>query len=154
MKKSSKIILATVMVIGVSGAAVGFGKHHFSNMPLSEKAEMINQRVGDKLELNDLQKDHFSQLTGRVSELMQQAKAERPDKKELINQFLNDQPLDQNALLQKLNDKTQLVNQYAPEVVALLAKFTDSLTTEQKEEVKEMLVKRGRFGGRQGFGSH
>ncbi len=67
-----------------------------------------------------------------------------------MDELLSDTPVDQAALLQRINDKTAQVNENAPELVARLATFVDSLDAEQKDEVKQMLERRGRHG----FGRH
>lgn len=143
MKKRSKIILASVLAIGVTSGVFAFGSHHhFSNMSVQEKAEMINYRISRKLDLNSEQEVNLELLTGRVSELMQQVHENKKSHVDQIGEFLTEEPLDQTALLEKISNKTTLVNQHAPEMVGLLAGFVDSLDNEQKQEIKRMIEKR------------
>lgn len=147
MNKTSKIILASILVLTTTSAVFAFGKHHYSHQPFSEKAEKINKRVSSKLELNNAQQAKLTQLTDQVSDILQQQKPlMKPSK--MLGEFISDQPLDQTALLNRINQKTALVNQHAPEVVALFAGFVDSLDSEQKAKMKKMLLKhRGHKGG-------
>lgn len=156
MKKSSKIILASVLVVGVAGGAFAFGSHHyFSSMTVQEKSEMFSYHISRKLDLNTQQELELEALTGRISEVMQQVKDNRQKRQELLDDLLiTEGPLDQAALLQRINSKTDMVNEKAPEMVALIAGFVDSLDTDQKQELKEMIKTRSghSFGHR--FGRH
>lgn len=153
MKKSSKIVLATVLSVGVAGGVFAFGAHHhFSNMTAQEKAEMISDRIDRKLDLNDVQKQNLDVLTFHIADLMQQVREGRQTRFEMVNEVLSDGPVDQAALLQKITDKTALVNANAPDVVTKLAGFIDSLDAEQKAEIRQMIESRRghRFGPRHG----
>ncbi len=139
MKTSSKIILTTVITLGITSGVFAFGAHKFSNMSMQDKVEMVNERVASKLDLDQAQQNNFNAMSSKMVTLMQQAKSQSGDHKAMIKGLISEQPLDQAALLERINTKTSLVNQHAPEMVALLATFVDSLKTEQKEELKEMI---------------
>ncbi|MBT3204864.1 MAG: hypothetical protein HOM14_20590 [Gammaproteobacteria bacterium] len=149
MKKSSKIIIVSVLTLGLAGGAFAFGSHHyFSSMSMHEKAEMFEGHVSKRLDLNDVQQDKLGQLTDRITTIMQQVKQERQDHEQFLQQLITDQPLDQTELLSKINQKTAMINDNAPEMVGLLASFVDSLDAEQKAKIKGMIEKRKghRFG--------
>jgi Spy/CpxP family protein refolding chaperone len=148
MKKSSKIILASVVVVAVSGSVFAYGaRHHFENMSMQEKAEMFNYHISRKLDLNTEQEIKLESLSSRFAEIMQQVRQQKSERSQFIEDMLADGPLDQAAILQKINEKTELVNQNAPEVVALMAQFIDSLDSAQKQELGEMIQHRGGHGG-------
>ena len=152
MTKISKIILVTVAVVGISGTVMAFGgKQYCKNMNAEDKADMINYKVSRKLDLNSEQEVYLESLTGRMVELAEQAREDRETRQQWIEGLIGDQPFDQSALVQKVNEKTDLVKQNAPEVITLLGQFIDSLDSEQKAELKELISKRGGFAGR-GFG--
>jgi Spy/CpxP family protein refolding chaperone len=152
MKKSSKIIIASVVILGISGSVLAFGaKHHFENMSMQEKAEMFNNHISRKLDLNTEQEVKLESLSSRFAEIIQQVKQQKEDRAQFIEQMLGEGPMDQTALLQKISDKTNMVNQNAPEMVALIAQFVNSLDAEQKAELKEMIEKRV---GHRGFRGH
>ncbi len=141
MKTSSKIILTVVATLGITGGVFAFGAHSFSNMSMNDKAEMISQKVTSKLNLNEEQQANLRALSARVVTLVQQAKSQSEDKnhKAMLQGLISDEPLDQAALLQRINKKTSMVNEYAPEMVTLLANFVDSLDNDQKAELKEVI---------------
>jgi hypothetical protein len=156
MKKSSKIIIASVVILLISGSVLAFGaKHHFENLSMKEKADMFNYHISRKLDLNTEQEIKLESLSSRLAEIMQQVKQQREGRSVFIEQIVNEGPMDQSVLLQKITEKTDMVNQNAPEIVALIAQFVDSLDAEQKTELKEMIEKRGAYKGFTGhFGHH
>jgi Spy/CpxP family protein refolding chaperone len=148
MKRSYKIILTSLMVVGISGTVFAFGaRHHCTNANAEEKAEMFTYHISRKLDLNSEQEVHLEQLAQRAAQVMQEVREARGQRVEMVAEFLTDQPLDQSALLQKITDKTTRVNQLAPEMVGLLAQFVDSLDAGQKAELRELISKRRGFGG-------
>lgn len=152
MKKSNKIIIASVVILGISGSVLAFGaKHHFENMSMQEKADMFNYHISRKLDLNSEQEIKLESLSSRFAEIMQQVKQQKEDRSLFIEQIVSEGPMDQTVLLQKITEKTEMVNQNAPEMVALIAQFVDSLDSEQKTDLKKMIEKRG---GHRGFSGH
>ncbi len=152
MKKFSKIIIVSALTLGLAGGAFAFGSHHyFLSMSMQEKADMFSDHVSKRLDLNVVQEDKLDQLTGRVATIMQQVKQNRESHQQFLDQLITDQPLDQAELLAKINQKTAVVNDNAPEMVGLLAEFVDSLNADQKAEIKDMIEKRrGHRSGRNG----
>lgn len=143
MQKRTKIIIASVLTLGISGAVFGFGAHHhFSHMSLHEKSEMISDRISRKLDLDELQRDNLERFTAHMATVMQQLREDQSMRDQLIETVISDQPVDQAAILGKIQQKTELLNQQAPETVALLASFMDSLSNEQKQTMKKMIEKR------------
>lgn len=155
MKTSSKILIASVLVVVVGGTALAFGgRHHLNHMSAEEKADMISYYASRKLDLNTEQELKLETLTQRVAEIAQQLREDRSTRQQWLEDMINDGPLDQAALLQKISSKTETVNQNAPEVVGLIAEFVDSLEPGQKDRLKELIAHRGgrHHGGRWGYG--
>ena len=143
MQKRSKYLIAVVLALGISGTVFGFGAHHhFSQMSLQDKSEMVQLRISQKLDLDDVQQAKLSELTSHMAGLIKQLREEPSLRDQLADKVLSDQPVDQAAILGKIQQKTELVNQQAPQTVALLANFMDSLNSEQKQRLKRMLEKR------------
>ena len=150
MKKSSKIIIVSILTLGLAGGAFAYGSHHyFSSMSMQEKADMLGNHISKKLDLNEVQEDKLDQLTGRIVSLVQQVKQEQQSDHQILDELLTGQTLDQTAILSRINQKTAMVNDHAPEMVGLFAGFIDSLDAEQKADLKQMIEKRrGQKGGR------
>ena len=72
-------------------------------------------------------------------ELRQQVREDHAGQKDYMLDLLAAPTLDQQEVFNIVADKTQLVNDKAPEVIAKVARFTDSLNAEQKDELMETL---------------
>lgn len=142
MKKSSKIILTVLLVAASSSAVYAFGGRGHMNMSPAEKAEYLTEKVTKKLALDNQQKQNLSELTSQFVEIMTDARASKQAHMQEIQQILSEPSLDQNRLLQLVQEKTQLVNDRAPGVIASLGKFLDSLNLEQKQELRSMIQHR------------
>ena len=148
MKKSSKMIIVAVLSATVIGAGVtAYAKRSGFCMDCSpqEKAARLVEKVGDRLDLNQEQSARLNDLAQHLLQLRQEVWDERKQGKDLLLALLAEPTLDQQQVLALVSEKTQLVNDTAPEVVAKVAEFTDSLTAEQKQELVDKLSKQRRF---------
>ena len=155
MKRSSKIIIASLMALGVSGAVLAYGAHHHCKHASAEdRAATVNHHLSRKLDLNSEQEVHLQALTLRAAEIIEEVRNERDTRQQMIDELLSDETFDQNMLLQKISEKTDLVNRNAPEMVALIGQFVDSLDSEQRAELNSMLSeRRGLRGWRHRYGN-
>ncbi|MFT5220337.1 MAG: Spy/CpxP family protein refolding chaperone [Planctomycetota bacterium] len=139
MKRSTKIIAATVLIAATSSAVFAYGKQGHWNMNEQEKAEFIVERVSKKLDLNEVQSLSFSELTDTVLAIIVEGRDSKEDHLQMVKDLLQEPVLDQAKVLQIVQQKTQMVNDKAPAVVASLAGFLDTLGPEQKNNLQQML---------------
>ena len=142
MKISTRIITAVLLVAGSSGAVYAFSKHSDWGMSADEKVEFISDRVTDKLDLDDLQRQNFTELAALVADTLQEVKPTREQGFDEITSLLQEPSFDQARALEMIQQKTQLVNEKAPLVITSLAGFLDSLSMEQKQELQEFIQHR------------
>lgn len=142
MKKSTKIIIAAITALGLSGGVFAYGKHNSWKMTPEDKAEFVIERVTDKLELNEAQQANLKVLADDMIQLMTEVRAGHEEHKSRIQNLIAEPVLDQTKALQMIQDKTQQINDRAPAVLASLASFLDSLNGEQKAELQEFMGKR------------
>jgi Spy/CpxP family protein refolding chaperone len=151
MTKRKKIILASVLsVLTLGGFAAyagagehcGFGMHGFNS---EKRADFMVKRMTHKLDLNEAQ---VTNLTG-VQQLFSQHFKENKTKKggELLS-LLDAPSLNQAQALHIMQNRGEERKAKAPEVIAAIAQFTDSLSNEQRAQLKEMLQ---HFSRRAGF---
>ncbi len=149
MTKTKKFIIGTLFsVVTLGGLVAVAGPGHlgkFGGMN-AEKAERIVERVSSKLELNDLQKQNLVSLKDTVLELKAKNKPQM-DRKAFIQSLLAKPVLDETAILAKIQERTNMMNQVSPQVVTALANFTNSLSDEQRAKMSKMTEK---FGKRRG----
>ncbi len=142
MKKSTKIIMASLMALGISGGVFAYGAHNHWGMSADEKAEFITERVTKKLDLNEAQQQNLHLLATDMLQLMEEVKSGREAHMNQIQQMLADPVLDQSAAVKMIQDKTQAINDRAPATIASLAMFLDSLNPEQKSELQSFVTER------------
>lgn len=142
MKFSTKVITAVLLIAGSSGAVYAFSKHNDWGMTPQEKVEFVTERVARKLELNGQQQQNFAALADTVVELMMEAKATRQDHVVEIGELLQEPSFNQARALELVQRKTQVINDKAPQVVASLAVFLDSLDAEQKQQLQAFMQHR------------
>ena len=128
MKLSTRIITAVLLVAGSSGAVYAFGKHGDWGMTRAEKIEFISDRVTRKLELDDSQRAHFEQLAQLVADVMREV---RPSREQRARE-----------LAELVRERTSLIDAKAPEVIARLAVFLDSLSPEQRGQLQQFIEHR------------
>jgi len=149
MTKTKKFIIGTlfsVVTLGGLVAVAGPGHHGKFGGMNAEKAEKIVQRVSSKLELNELQKQNLVSLKDTVLELKAKNKPQM-DRKAFVQSLLAKPVLDESAILAKIQERTNMMNQVSPQVVTALANFTNSLSDEQRAKISKMTEK---FGKRRG----
>ena len=137
MKKSTKIIALTVLTLGVTSGVFAYGAHSSWKMSPEKKAEYVTDMITENLELNVMQQENLKALSVTVLDIMQEVRTNRGEHKELVQQLLSDPTMDQVKALQVVQQKTQMINDKAPKVIASIAGFLDSLDGEQKRELRE-----------------
>ncbi len=154
MKRSSKIILGVVVALGLAGAVTAkqFCQHGpGGHGPWKHSQKMVNH-LSEELELNDTQHDALTQLKDEMMQGFKTMRPMRPD--EGMIKGLLGAKFDQAGALALVNERTQKVEQTAPQMIQSVASFYDSLNPEQQAKVSELvehrLSARGRHGRRHG----
>lgn len=142
MKLSTRIITAVLLVVGSSGVVYAFSKHGDWGMSSAEKVEFVSERVSKKLGLDELQRQNFDQLAQTVVEIMQEVKPSREQHINEISELLQEPGFDQARALQMVQQKTRLIDEKAPQVIASLGIFLDSLSAEQRQQLQELMKHR------------
>ena len=151
MKRSTKIISAVVLTLGVAGGATAYAKNKFGS-PEKRATHMVNY-ISDELSLDATQEQHLVALKDQLL-VAKNVMAERwGDTRDEVDALLAADSFDQSLALEMISARTQAIETIAPETVAALGQFLDSLNPEQKAEVVEFMNERGR-GHRRMWGRH
>ena len=118
------------------GAASGCGHRHASP---EQRADHIVEKIKDKLDLNEEQTSKLVIAKNEILRIRQEMKAQKTQTRTDIFEMLEQPKLDQNRILSMVKDKTQAVNEKAPEIVVAVAGFYDSLTPEQQKTLREKI---------------
>ncbi len=139
MKKSTKIVIAALTALGLSGGVFAFGKHNHWRMDPEDRAEFVIQKATKKLDLNETQQQNLKVLASDMLALMKEMRDSREMHMQEVQQMLAEPVLDQNKALQLIQQKTQAINDRAPAVIASLGLFLDSLSGDQKAELQSFM---------------
>ncbi len=139
MKKSTKIVIGTVLTLGVVGGVAAFGGHERG----WHRGEHMISHVRSELDLSAEQTAALEALRDQIVGIRDSVRAERGSHRQQMLALISGTTLDQQQALQLVQAKTETVNAHAPEVIAALAAFYDGLTAEQQAKVREHLQSRG-----------
>lgn len=144
MKKSTKIIIAAALSVGLVGGATAYGKHRFGNH--GARIDYMVERVSDKLDLDSSQEQLLSALADELDATHQRMHdGLTPARSEML-ELIDAESFDQARALEMINAKTAEVNASAPVVLSALGNFLDSLNVEQKKQVQQFMEKKGKRG--------
>ncbi|MEM7259850.1 MAG: Spy/CpxP family protein refolding chaperone [Pseudomonadota bacterium] len=145
MKRTTKIITAVALTIGIAGGAAAYGKHQFGSM--EKRADKIAGYIAYELELDETQKQALDVLKTQMVSARETVKGDRAEMKAEAMALLNAESFDRAAALDMVNSKVAMVNEQAPDMVNALGDFLDTLNAEQKAEIAEFVEEhRGRHG--------
>lgn len=138
------IISGVISIVTLGGLIACTGPSHHEGF--AKKGEFIAKR----LDLNEDQKQKMDNLFATIKAEIEEHKGTSP--KQQIIALLDKPELNQKEALAILKQRTNKIQESAPEVVNSIAEFTNSLNDEQRAKIQELLAKdrpnRGFFGGR------
>ncbi|MDH3712399.1 MAG: Spy/CpxP family protein refolding chaperone [Gammaproteobacteria bacterium] len=142
MKKSTKIVTATLLTLGVAGGVAAYkGDGRFSQRGWHHGEHFISH-LREELDLTPEQTEALQAIRDQIWDIRQNVKQERDAQKQAFLALIEGEVLDQSQALELVTQKTELVAQYAPQVIASVAKFYDGLSQEQQAEVREHIGRR------------
>jgi len=147
MKKVTKVVLVTLASVGVVGGAAayagskggcGFGYGHSGHRMGGHMVE----RMSDRMDLSADQEDKLDNVFDEMRQMRRDVMRDRKDNMQEIVSLLDAPNLDQGKAMAMFNDKADAIKQHAPEIVAAMAEFSDSLKPEQKQQIRQMMEQR------------
>lgn len=143
MKRSTKVITAVVLTFGIAGGAVAYGKAKWGDPEM--RAKHVVSYISEELELDAAQSDKLAALKDQVLTTGKQMRSEMKPVRGDLSSLIAAETFDQAKALEMINSKTARINENAPDVIAAMGEFLDSLNADQKAEVLEFMEhKRGR----------
>lgn len=143
MRKSNKIVIAGLLSASLLGGvalahnrSVGFmGPGHFGG----PHGGHFIEHFGDQLDLSVDQEAKLDALMEMMHKMRRDTRKDRHENKKQMAALLESPTLDQQKALELFTQNLEKMEQRAAEVIAAIAAFTDPLTSEQKEQIKEWL---------------
>lgn len=152
MKLSGRIALATLLILGSSGALYALAKHGDWRMTPDEKIEFVGDRVTNKLDLDAHQRQKFDELANLVAQMMGEVRGTRAQHAREVTALFDDPSFNQVRALEMIETKTRQINEKAPLAIASLAAFLDSLSAEQRAELRAYVERHHDHDGHRHFG--
>jgi len=129
------------LIIGVSIATLLAGASVFAGRANHNHSERIIERVSDRLDLNEGQRSDLEQLHSELREMHTLLHGDREELTQELQQMLNLASFDQSAALAMIEQRTQAVQNNAPDLVNAAAVFMDGLSVEQKADISAFIEK-------------
>ncbi len=139
MKLSTRIVIVTLLVAGGTGVVYAYNKHGDWHMSHEEKVEFVTDRVSKNLELDSHQRQNFSTLAETVAQIMGDVHATKQQHIDELGELLREPGFNQARALELVQQKTRMIDEKAPQVIASLAVFLDSLDSGQKQRLQEFI---------------
>lgn len=134
MKKITKIIIGTVAALGLLvGAGAYAGKNYMKGM----KGDFVIYKLEKELDLSTEQVDRLKGIQSYAK--AKHAEHDHKAGKAKVIAMLKSPTLDQTQAINMLDEKMQTMRNSAPEMIAKIAEFTDSLSDTQRTEMMEMI---------------
>ncbi len=138
MKRRTKGIIATITGVILSTTLVACGLHHKTP---EEKADYIVNKASKELQLTAPQLVQLEQLKTHLLNIRQGFSDKKGEIHDITDELLNQPTLNQQRVLSLVQEHTDIINQKAPEIIASVAAFYDSLDTEQQKILREKIQK-------------
>ncbi len=139
MKIKAIIVGFLISVTLVVSAFAGWGQHHGDSGICENR---VIEKLTQKLSLNEGQVEKLKFATLETTKVKKNMKENRKQVLGSIGEMLDQPTLDQERAISILKNKTQNMNEKAPQVVAALAGFYDSLTPEQQKILRDKFNKK------------
>ncbi len=147
MKRSTKIITAVALTLGIAGGAAAVGKHRFADP--AKRADFMVSYVSGELDLDSTQQQALGVLKDQLLAARETMKGQVSGAHQQAGELIAAETFDQASALELINSKTAAVNGVAPDVINALGGFLDTLDAEQKAEIAEFVAEhKGRHGRR------
>jgi Spy/CpxP family protein refolding chaperone len=142
---------AALLVGGLTACGSRGGHHERGSMSEERVVEMRSkamERVSEKLELNEAQKQKLGALADEMIAQRKAMRGDSADPRTEMRALVAGSTFDRARAERLLVQKTEVVQAGGPKVIAAMADFYDSLNPQQQGQVRERLEKRGRWWSR------
>lgn len=137
-------LASATLLLGTLAACSTHGRGGWSEERAGEMRVKMVKRISEKLELNTEQKAKLDVLADELSAQRKALRGDNADPRADIKALIAGDKFDRTKAQALLDQKTAVVQNQAPKVLAAFGDFYDSLTPAQQQKVRERLDKRGR----------
>lgn len=142
MKRTLAGLLGTAVLVGGLSACSRSHYGHWSDEGVTEVRAKVVSKISRKLELNAAQQLKLDDLANEIVAQRNAFRGEGPDTQTHLAALIQGDKFDRTRAQALLDQKTQAIQGNAPQVLAALGDFYDSLNAEQQKEVRALQDKR------------
>lgn len=137
MKKRTKIIISSAIVLSLTGGAVAYAKH-------GQPGQYMKQHISESLSLTEEQSTQLESLMTTMKTSKKEFRSSGVFDFSKMIALLESQNLDQEKAMELVREKLANVESQAQTIIASTATFTDSLNDEQRKQLTEMINERSK----------
>jgi Spy/CpxP family protein refolding chaperone len=145
MKTRTRYIAAILAAVGIAVAVAACG-HHGHDYGSADYAVRHIEKLGKELNLNEAQTARLNAVSAMLRKSRETMRTKHAEKQKEVLALLDQPKLDRQRAQSLVQQTSRDINDHAPEVIAALGDFYDSLTPEQQQklrtEVKERMENR------------
>lgn len=147
MNRSKKIISTVLLSLGLIGGVTACGHrgwcgHGPGHWHTGDHADKIIEKISDRLELTTDQTAMLGKVKNRFGELKDEMQEQRSAHRQELLALLAAPRLDRPKVMELVVGSLRSMEQQAPEIIAVVADFTDSLNPDQKKQMEEFITTR------------
>jgi protein CpxP len=147
MKTRTRYIVAILSAVGIAVAFTACG-HHPSNDRTGDYAVRHIERLGKELNLNEAQTAKLNVVTDTLRKGRETMRSKHDEKQKEVLALLDQPKLDRQRALGLVQQATRDISDHAPEMIAAVGEFYDSLTPSQQQKLRVELKERMEHGDR------
>jgi len=147
MKTRTRNIVAILGAVAIAVAVAACG-HHASYHGPGDYAVSHIEKLGKELNLNEAQTAKLNAVTATLRKGSETMRAKHDEKQKEVLALLDQPKLDRQRALGLVQQTTRDINDHAPEMIAAMGDFYDSLTPPQQQKLREEVKERMAYADR------
>jgi len=134
-----KIVLITLVVVGViAGFGIAWAKHK-GYCSAEGRMQHVTERISKKLDLNDEQKSRLTALGEQFQTLRGDWRERRGTMRSDVQDLLKNDRFDRERALEMIDERQQTMTERKSDMVDAFAAFSDSLEPEQRSRLAKLI---------------
>lgn len=147
MKIRTRYIVAILSAVGIAVAVAACGHQSRHHGPGDYAVRHI-EKLGKELNLNEAQTARLNAVTETLRKNRESLRSKHDETRKAALALLDQPKLDRQRALGLVQQATRDINDRAPEMIAVMGEFYDSLTPPQQQKLREELKERMESAGR------
>ncbi|HWR78063.1 MAG TPA: Spy/CpxP family protein refolding chaperone [Thiobacillus sp.] len=147
MKNRTRYIVAILGAVGIAVAVAGCG-HGYRHHEPGDYAVRHIEKLGKELNLNEAQTAKLNAVSETLRKGRDTMRAKHDEKQKEVLALLDQPKLDRARALGLVQQTTRDINDHAPEMIAAMGDFYDSLTPTQQQKLREEVKERMAYADR------